>query len=200
MLKTVRARLLASGLGTLLLFCSACGAAAGATPAAGGTSGAAHGPAGARGGRAPRALNPAMRAAIDVIRLEPVVPFTSAQVQKIVPLLQGLAKAPNASASQLASEGQAIEAQFTATQQEALKNMAAAGPTGAAGATGSAGGGFGPGGRGFPPGGGRGRFSRSGSGAGGTPPGPAAIYQRAISILQGAGSSTGSSASGTGTA
>lgn|GEM_PF-5398579 len=189
-MKSFRLGVLGLGMGAMLLCCTACGAAT-SSPASPSSRSAA--------GRQPRQVNPAMQAALEVIRLEPVVPFSSSQVQKMVPILQALAKTPNEASADLATQGKAIEALFTATQQEALKNMAAAGPGAAGGPAGGFGGG--PGGAGARAGAGRGaggfRFSRSGSsasGAGAPRFNPAAIYQRAISTLQGGGAPSSSTA------
>ena len=163
------------GIAGLVLFSAACGR-----------------PAAARHGRT---VDPAVAAALEVIRVEPVVPFTAAQVAKLVPILQGLAQAPTESAANLAAKATQMEAVFTATQQEALKNMgpgqgfAGGGTARARGAGGSRPGGATAGASGTR------RFSGppGAAGAGGTRGQftGAAIYPRALATLQGGGSGTG---------
>ena len=144
-----------------------------------------------------RTLNPAEQAAADIIRVQSVVPFSPAQIQTLVPMLQALAANPNQTASVLATDGRALQAVLTSMQQEALRNMgSASGP-----------GGFFPGG-GPGPAGFRGRRSPSlraqGSGSGapsgsgvGRARGPSLIYTLALDRLQGTAPSLPAPGSGT---
>jgi len=72
--------------------------------------------------------NPAIQAAEDIIRLQPVVPFSHVQVNEIVPILQQLASNPAASSGTLSKDAATIKGYFTTVQTQALANMAAAGP------------------------------------------------------------------------
>jgi hypothetical protein len=168
-------------------------------PAAGGArSPAASSSRAARGQR--RQLDPAQLAALEIIRLQPVVPFSPAQVQQLVPILQSLAANPNLPADQLSAKAQQIEAVFTATQKQALQNMGS--QTGAfpGGGFGRSGAGAGPGGTfvrrrpasgsaSGPQAGGVGPAgAASGSGSNGRGPGrlgAGGVYQLAIATLQG---------------
>lgn len=142
MRRTAAPGLAAAGL-TLLVALAGCGAGA---PAGGGAAPAASASASSA---ARPGLNPAQVAASEIIRLQPVVPFSSAQVATLLPILQALAGNPALPAAQLATDGQQLQAVFTSTQQEALKNMGS-----------QSGAGFGPGGT-AP------RSGFSGTGAGG---------------------------------
>ncbi len=149
-------------------------------------------------------LNPAETAALDIVRLQPVVPFTSAQVQQLVPMLQALAADPNQPASALTADGARIEAVFTSTQQEALKNMGsgtgpgfrfsggAAGPGGSGGAFRGRSGTAGALRRSSAASGAGRRPFRSGSGAGGA----SFAYTAAINTLEGKAAFPGATAAG----
>lgn len=160
-----------------------------------GTAAATRTPAGgARGGGS---ANPAMRAAVEIIRLQPVVPFTPQQVQQLVPILQALASNPNLPAAQLTAKAQQIEAVLTDTQKTALSNMGSAGGIG----PGQGAGGFRRGASGLGSDGGRpGQGGRPRQpGASGTARGrsfsPGGVYQLAIDALQGTASSPNASGS-----
>lgn len=96
----------------------------------------ASGAAGGAAGSLPQ-LNPAERAAFEIVRLQTIVPFTSAQAQQLEPLLRSLIRDPNVSAGVLAADAKKITAVFTPTQDTAIKNaglgsVTAAAPFGAA--------------------------------------------------------------------
>ncbi len=81
----------------------------------------------AAGAHAPRGAsavdtNPAARAAVEVIRIESVAPFSPVQVQHLVPVLQALAEQPSQSRLALARRAGAMESVLTKGQRNALAN------------------------------------------------------------------------------
>ncbi len=173
--RRVRARVLPAGALVLALCTTACGAGAAKAPAAARSSSVS--------GARRFALNPAEQAALEIVRLQPVVPFSPGQVKTLLPLLQGLQANPNQPPATLSQDGKTIEAAFTALQQEALKNMGSStGPGGFGGRPGAGARRFSGVRRSAGP-----RFSRSGSGGGpgARGGGPAFIYQLAINTLEG---------------
>lgn len=181
-----------------MLSTAACGAAA--RPA--GTAGTSA----ASSSAAPRAraLNPAQQAALEIVRVQSVVPFSKTQIQALLPMLQALQTDPRQPAATLAQDAKQIEAVLSTLQREALKNMGSNNSTGFPGASGfprfrsrTAAGAF----RRFRSRSGAGSFSGAGprfsrKGLGG---GAGFIYTLAIDTLQGKSPFPGA-ASGPGTA
>ena len=179
-----RRPVLAAGLALVVLGLAGCGAAATTKGAAAST-------------KAPK-LNPAETAAFEIVRLQSIVPFTTAQDQTLETILSALAKDPNQSASALAAQAKAITAVFTPTQQTAIKNAGLGSVTTA----GFGGGPFARGGHfsGTPPAGAHfsgtrkfsgtgkfsstGHFSRTGKGGAGAF-GPSLAYTLALDTLEG---------------
>jgi uncharacterized protein (DUF1778 family) len=177
--RRVRAGLACLPLAAGLLWAGGCGSGA-APSAAPGTAAGTAAPAAAAGGAVTRTAagrpsggrrftpNPALRAASEIILVAQVVPFSHSQVERLLPVLRALAAHPAEPPAELASRARAITAVFTRLQLEAIRNL---------------------------------EKSRFGQGrpfrapqAGSSPAGarargrrfnPAAIYQRAILVLEG---------------
>ena len=142
-------------------------------------------------------LNPAETAAFEIVRLQSIVPFSQAQVQKLEPMLEALIKNPNQSASAIAADAKQITSEFTSTQQTAIKNAGLGSVTAAGGAGGFGGRGFAGGGHfsgtrprfsGVRPGSNGGSFRRRFSGTGnGKPPAlrGSFAYTLALDTLEG---------------
>ena len=181
-------RLVGAALFLTMLGTAACGAAAHPAGTAG-TSGA-HSSAAAGAGT----LKPTQLAALEIVRVQSVVPFSAAQLQQLIPMLQALQANPHQPAATLAQDAKNMEAVFSPLQNEALKNMGSNGSTGFPGtsgfprfrsgtASGSAAGAF----RRFRSNSGSGSSSGAGPRLSRTGPGGGAgfIYTLAIDTLQG---------------
>jgi len=67
--------------------------------------------------------NPALAAASAIVLVAPVVPFSPEQVKKLLPILESLAKDPDQPPAELSAKAREMLAVLTPLQREALQNL-----------------------------------------------------------------------------